>query len=73
MFQVPKELTELEERGYCWSIGRTKICKYEIRIWPARDPNTAPVIIQDGISFEDSLKKALTKLGDQDPYNGRVK
>ncbi len=59
------KLHTLEAKGYCWSIGKSRI-GLECRIYPVR-PYFEPVIIECARTLECAIKEAIQQLGDQKP------
>ena len=56
-------------RGFCWSIGQTRLADFECRIWPRKQQMRRPVIIVGGTSWDDAIQQALARLGDQVPVS----
>lgn len=52
----------LKLRGFCWSIGSTRISEHEFRIWPKSSEDRAPVIISNGETFEAAVLNGMLKL-----------
>lgn len=55
-------------RGFCWSIGTTRLADFECRIWPWKQEMRGPVIIVGGRDWDDAIRQALLRLGDQVPH-----
>jgi hypothetical protein len=62
----------IEARGFCWSIGVTRI-GMECRIYPRLPEFSRPVIIETATCLEFAINKAIEKLGDQKPMKPEEK
>jgi len=61
------ELVAIERRGYCWSIGRSRIGDRECRIFPHNGLYRYPIIIKTADTFKKAIAAALEELGDKEP------
>lgn len=56
----------IEARGFCWSVGRTRL-GLECRIWPLAQNMTRPSIIETAKTLEAACQGAIARLGDRSP------
>ena len=66
-------LLSLEDRGFCWSVGRTRLAAKECRIWPKSITAKGPVLITNGKDWEEAIGQALERLGNQKPNDFRIR
>ena len=58
---------DMAARGFCWSLGSTRLAEHEFRIWPRQQKFSKPVIIASGEGFVEAMESGLRKLGDAVP------
>lgn len=55
-----------ESRGFCWSVGHTRL-GLECRIWPMAQNKKTPVIIESSATLSEAIRRAIENLGNQTP------
>lgn len=60
-------LIALEARGFCWSVGNTRVHGIEARVWPRLQKHRVPVVIETGCTFADAIASAVERIGERYP------
>lgn len=55
------KLSEVEPFNYCWMVGKSRLSKFECRLFPREPYSRRPVFIESGDSFDDAIEKALMR------------
>lgn len=68
--ELEESLSDLRQRGFCWSIGSSRLSAHECRIYtmPQDDKYPRVSIIESGDSFREAVANALFRLGDRNLY-----
>lgn len=66
--KLAKEFRDLQRRGFCWSVGFSRI-GYECRIWPASPHYNHPIVIMPAPLLLEAIERAISRIGDQKPQS----
>jgi hypothetical protein len=64
--EVPAFLAELRDvcsaADLCWTVGRTRLAEHECRAFPRDQTRKGPVVIEDGATFAEAVRKVTAKV-----------